>query len=231
MTAEQYRCERLISEPTQVLAHVDVWTERDFDILMTLTRRVRILSMSQIRTIWWPGCSTNRRARKRIRVLSDAGLVERTIINAHPTLGMTRPLASWHAGQQVPDARRISNRAQSRWKLSARPTEVVVATRKAANIFGSTSRGLPKRLHWNHDLLLSDVYAQYRHARPDEAALWLGEDAMSQAGFQIKDPDAFLMNDGGIPVRVIESAGSYSTKQVRSFHEHCAKFQLGYELW
>ena len=86
-------------------------------------------------------------------------------------------------------------------------------------------------MHWNHDLLLSAVYALYRRSRASAAARWLGEDALPKAGFRIKDPDAFILNDEGRPVRAIESAGSYGAAQVAGFHEHCARAGLGYELW
>jgi hypothetical protein len=107
---------------------------------------------------------------------------------------------------------------------------VCVATPLAANLLGSTARGLPPREHRDHDLRLASIYTAYRLQRPKLAQLWVGEHGLPKAGFRIKDPDAFLCN-GGKVLRVIESAGRYSEWQVEKFHEHCESNELPYELW
>ena len=101
----------------------------------------------------------------------------------------------------------------------------------AANLLGSTSCGLPKPEHRDHDLLLAAVYVHYRTQHPKTAALWIGEHVLTKAGYRIKDPDAFLRDEQGRILQVIESAGRYSSAQVESFHEHCAELSLPYELW
>jgi len=63
------------------------------------------------------------------------------------------------------------------------------------------------------------------------ASLWLGEHALSKAGFRVKDPDAFLVDANRRVLKVIESAGRYGPQQVQSFHDHCVEFDLSYELW
>ena len=122
-------------------------------------------------------------------------------------------------------------RGQGRWNSLAVPTEVYTASRQAANLFAGDSHGLPALEHRDHDLLLADAYVAYRTNRPEEAARWIGEDFLPKAGFRIKDPDAFLIDDSGRPMRVVESAGRYNRKQIASFHDHCQTLSLPYELW
>jgi hypothetical protein len=101
----------------------------------------------------------------------------------------------------------------------------------AASVFGSTAGKLPPVEHRDHDLRLAAVYVHYCMTFPQLAQLWIGEHALPKAGYRIKDPDAFLRDDAGRFVRVIESAGRYGATQLRSFHEHCFEFDLSYELW
>jgi hypothetical protein len=60
---------------------------------------------------------------------------------------------------------------------------------------------------------------------------WIGEDALPVAEYGVKNPDAFLFDEEWQPRRVIESAGSYSQKQVATFHEFCRVSRLPYEMW
>ena len=210
---------------------VSVWTQRDYDIVHTLAIRLRLMTISQAAAIWWPRQSTQRHARRRMRHLVHARLLQRYIINAHPLLEPKQPLVTWRPGEARPDCREVSERARSRWNSPAIPTEVYTASKQAANLFAADSHGLPALDHRDHDLLLADAYVAYRVQKPSEADRWIGEDFLPKAGFRIKDPDAFLIDDKGRPARVIESAGRYSTKQIASFHDHCKSLALSYELW
>ncbi len=206
-------------------------TPRDLDILQTLTRRVRLLAMEQIRRIWWPKYGSARAARRRMLKLAAAGLVDRTIVNAHPLLPVEQPLAVWRQGNEEPNARRVSRQARARWRRPAKPLEVFTATSRTASLFGSTATGVPNMLHRDHDLLLGQVFVLYRTRRPEEARRWLGEDALPKAGYRIKDPDAFLIDADGRPGCVIESTGRYAARQIVAFHAHCMEYDLAYELW
>lgn len=208
-----------------------LWTDRDLDIVETLTRRVRLLTIEQIARIWWPARGTIRVVRRRLKHLIDGRLLQRTVVNAHPSLPVTAPLAAWHPGDTLPDLEHVSVKARKRWTEAAVPTDVYFATRLAANLFGSGAGRLPDFNHRDHDLLFGQVYALYRTSRTDEAGMWIGEDALSKAGYRIKDPDAFLVNAAGQRLRVIESTGRYNVRQVESFHEYCADRELSYELW
>lgn len=208
-----------------------VLTPRDQDICRALTQCVRLLTAEQVAAIWWPESIASRTVHRRLAQLARRGCIERHVINAHPLLPTTKPLFAWSPGNDEPNAECIAAATQSRWSLPAEPTAIVVATARTACLMGSTSRSLPPPEHRDHDLRLSAVYVHYRTKHPQLARLWLGEHALSKAGFRVKDPDAFLVDRNRRVLRVIESAGRYGPKQVESFHEHCAEFDLPYELW
>ncbi|MBA3313066.1 MAG: hypothetical protein H0W30_19815 [Gemmatimonadaceae bacterium] len=206
-------------------------TTRDHDICLALTQRVRLLTVPQVAAVWWPETTASRTVHRRLEHLARQGWLERHVVNARPLLPVTKPLAAWAPGKREPDAERIAEATQSRWTLPAEPTEIVVATARTACLLGSTAKSLPPPEHRDHDLRLSAVYVHYRLKHPELASLWLGEHALSKAGFRVKDPDAFLLDAHRRVLRVIESAGRYGPQQVESFHQHCVEFDLPYELW
>lgn len=205
-------------------------TLRDVDLLETLTLRVCLLKVRHVARIWWRDGGSQQAAERRCQSLSDGGWIERGVINAHPPLAL-RPVFVWSPGDEEPDFAGLAHECRNRWTQAAVPTPVIVATPQAANVFGSTARGLPALEHRNHDLRLSQVYVHYRQHKPRLAQTWVGEHALPKAGYRIKDPDAFLVDAAGRVRRVIESAGRYDAVQVESFHEHCVEYDLPYELW
>ena len=124
-----------------------------------------------------------------------------------------------------------SHQARARWTSESIATDVFVASRQSANLFGGTSNALPPLEPRDHDLLLADAYAFYREQRPETALRWIGEEFFPKAGFQVKDPDAFLVDGAGRFRCVIESAGRDGTTQVESFHDYCTLHNLPSELW
>lgn len=210
---------------------ISLWTARDLDIVETLTRRVRLLSIDQIARIWWSRAGSLRVIRRRLRRLAAAGLIHRTIANVHPPLDVSRPLAQWKPGVDEPDSRHVSLQAKNRWQSASTPHELFFATKLAANLYGSTAGALPELNHRDHDLLLGQVYAVYRTTRPEEAQWWVGHDTLPKAGYRIKNPDAFLVDSNGEATCIIESAGRCDSRQVESFHDHCVQCGLPYELW
>lgn len=206
-------------------------TRRDLDLLDVLTLRVRLLTIPMAARLWWPGGRNVRLARRRLEQLAQSGFIEFHGFNAHPLLPVTAPIFAWRPGIDDPDCERIAAHCRARWVQPARLTAVCVATPLAANLFGSTARGVPPREHRDHDLRLACVYAAYRQQQPRLATLWTGEHGLPKAGYRIKDPDAFLCAADGRVLRIIESAGRYNAKQVQSFHDHCEANELAYELW
>ena len=208
-----------------------IWTHRELDIVDALTRRVRLMTLSQIGHVWWPEVGSQKTLRRELKRLRDGGLVQRTMTNAHPRLAIKSPVAVWEPSQVEPDLHRVAERIRGRWRHCAEPTEVYWASSQAANLFGSAAGQLSNVLHRDHDLLLSEVYVFYRLQCPELVHRWAGEDVFSKAGFRIKNPDAFLFDDYGRPMRVVESAGRYGIRQLESFHQHCVECDLPYELW
>jgi hypothetical protein len=181
--------------------------------------------------IWWPETRNQRTFERRLALLARGGWIEQYIVNAHPLLPVLCPLFTWKPGTDAPDPERIACESRSRWSQAAQPTVVYVASPRTACLFGSTARSLPQPEHRNHDLRLAAVYVHYRVTHPRLAAFWIGEYALPKAGYRTKNPDAFLRDDNGRLLRVIESAARYSTAQVESFHEYCVDCDLPYELW
>jgi hypothetical protein len=208
-----------------------VLTDRDRDLLETLTCRAPMLAVRHIIEIWWPEASGRRAMHRRLEMLAKLRWIECYVVNAHPLLPVVRPLFAWKPGKSGPDCEQISQKSRTRWSMAALPTEVWIVSSATAALFGSTARRLPPSEHYDHDLRLASVYVHYRMIYPRLVKQWIGEHALPKAGYRIKDPDAFLRNQNGQVYRVIESAGRYSPSQVESFHEHCAEYDLPYELW
>lgn len=208
------------------------WTPRDRDIVETLAARVRMLSLAQAARGWWNASKRrDEHARARLRLLRRAGLLDEYRVNVHPPLELHGPVFRWGPGEDDPDAEAVAHRLQARWTEAARPTTVYVASPLAANLFGCDGGELPDLTHRDHDWLLGEVFVRYLRAEPEAARRWVGEAARPKAGFRIKDPDAFLLDDAGNTLRVVESGGKYDAERVAAFHEHCAENRLTYELW
>ena len=206
-------------------------TERDLDLVETLTLRVPALTIPQIADVWWPSARSQRAPRQRLPRLVKSGWIELHMVNAHrppPTFG---PLFAWKPGDEDPDVERISYECRAACCEPAQPTEVCVATPRAAGLVGSTARGLPRPEFRGHDLRLAAVYVHYRKTWPRLTHLWLGRHARPRAGYRLKDPDALLCDDRGRPLRLIQATGRWNAAHVERFHEYCAESDLPYELW
>lgn len=209
------------------------WTPRDREIVETLAAKVRALSLAQVARGWWePSQRREEHARNRLRLLGRAGLLDAYRVNVHPPLELRGPVIRWKPGEPDPDAEAAATQLQARWTEAARPTSVYTASPLAANLFGCSGGELPELTHRDHDLLLGEVFVAYLRSEPDAARRrWVGEAARPKAGYRVKDPDAFLVDDAGNTLRVIESGGKYDAGRVAEFHEHCAEHGLPYELW
>jgi hypothetical protein len=130
-------------------------TERDLDLLETLTLRVPMLTLRQTAELWWPEACSQRAARQRLALLAKSGWIQQHTVNVHPLLATLRPLFALKPGAENPDAERIACELRTRWFQPARPREVCVASPQAACLFGSAASGLPSLEHRDHDLRLS----------------------------------------------------------------------------
>ena len=90
---------------------IDSLTPLELDLLRTLTRRVCILTLSQIASGWWPALRRLRGVRQQLRRLEMASLVEVDCINAHPLMVVDRLLNADHPLINEPERVRAPNEA------------------------------------------------------------------------------------------------------------------------
>lgn len=201
----------------------------EIQILDALACRVRVLSLDQITRTWTtPGEGQVLHCVER---LISFGLVKMEIWEVVVPDTVQAPLFTWKLNAPEPDTWRISEAAKKRWHLQKSTVFAYQATELAGRLFGSRSGKKIRIIERQHDLLLGEVYVDYRRSFPELAERWYGEDFIPPAPYGVKNPDAFLLDEKLRPRRVVESAGAYSQKQVRSFHNHCQTNNLPYELW
>jgi hypothetical protein len=206
-------------------------TDRDVEILETLTLKVRLLTLPQIRRTWWPAATTPEKAVARLKELTFAGLLEPFEVLALPLLDLRAPLFRWRPGASDPDCAALASALKARWPAPPpRLTVVYVASRFAGNWLGGTG-GRLHRGQETHDLHVAAVYLYFLKHKPPMAAAWVSEDRKGKAGFRIKDPDAFLEYPDGRPSEAVEFAAAYDQKRLGEFHAHCARNDLRYQLW
>ena len=114
------------------------WTPQELDIVETLTRRVRMLSYSQVRRVVGSPRTADKKVRRMLRRLTQAQLLMRTIANVM-ICPAASPLFVWQPGREGPCAGQLSETARRRWPSAAVPTEVYWASKLAANLFGSSA--------------------------------------------------------------------------------------------
>lgn len=208
------------------------WTPEERTFLEYLTGKVSMLRLQDAKTVWRLIASPRALAFKvAIQRLTAAGLVERYQLNLHPPLKPRAPLLHVAVGHRFDIAAEdVAEQAQRRWSKPHRPTLVLVSSRRAANLFGSTSRSLPPFWSWNHDALLGEVFVHYQATQPALLEDWVGEHLLPKAGYRIKDPDAFLVRDG-LRYRIVESGGRYSAKQIQGLVDYAISNELELEIW
>jgi hypothetical protein len=206
-------------------------TRRDRELLAALAEKVRLFSLRQIADHWWRGELAN--ARRRLKSLERAGLISRITVSARTLPEVHTPVITWSPGEHDPDFGKAAYRLKQRWKGHAvRPTSVCIATDRAAQLFGATSRGrLKAPVQATHDLGVSAVWLLFKRESPEWAGAWRGEDSLAHTRQGQKLPDAFLVNRGGDVTGVIEFGGSYDAERVRDFHDDCVARQLPYQIW
>ena len=209
------------------------WSRYERLLVETLTCKVAMLRESDARAIWVAQVAGNSRFHAAIARLIDGGLVDRYLVNLHPPLAPKWPVVQLAAGAKQASGlayEQMTRRLRERWSRPTVPTVVLVASRRACNLFGSTASRLPDLGHRNHDALLGEVFVRYLNAAPKLAREWVGEHVLPKAGFRIKDPDAFLFRDES-PYRIVESGGSYNARQVESLVAYASERRLELEVW
>lgn len=204
-------------------------TARDRDILETLAQRVRVFTLAQLGRTWWAdSAEPQTNARRRMKALAAAGLVDLVPLTAHPEVELLEPLATWQLGLPVPDFESLSRVLSKRFGEPERTVDCVFATTEAAAVVGGSAGRAMRDSEATHDIHLSAVYLRMRAELPTRARSWQGEWGLPK-GHGVKVPDA-MVRDGKFDT-AIEFGGSYSAEKLAEFHAFCAKRRLGYELW
>lgn len=205
--------------------------DRDREILVALTQKVRVLAFRQVAAHWFGGDLAN--ARRRIRILTAAGLLTRATLLARPLPVLLAPVATWRPGDPTPDPGVISHRLKARWRN--RPTRagrVVLATPRTGQLLGVRATGeLARPTQSSHDLGVAAVWLHFDRTDPDRAAAWRGEDLLAHTRRGEKCPDAFLVDARGEVRAVVEFGGDYGPERVRAFQLDCVDRRLPYEIW
>lgn len=207
------------------------WSAAELDIVETLTRRVKLLSSEQLFDKCRSALGTFDSVQVALGRLREAGLLHQAVVNAHPRVKVTAPLATWKPTDPQPNSMALAKRAKARWNQAVRPTQVYWASARAANLFGSSSTPSPSIAQRDHDLLLGEVYVFFCTHRTSSIHRWVCEAAAPKSGPGKRNADAFLCSDDGRTTCAIESAGRSSREQIECFHQHCAAHVLPYELW
>jgi hypothetical protein len=206
-------------------------TDRDHELNSALCQKVRLFSLQQIAMTWWNGETAN--ARRRLRQLAHAGLIQRIEVAARTLPSLTQPVVVWRPGMEPPDCDAASYKLQRRWQsLPVRPCTAFIASESAARLYGARNRGdLRHPLQATHDLGVAQVFLQLRATARPWAEAWRGEDFLAETRRGEKCPDAFIVNDENQIVCVIEFGGQYHAERIREFHDDCCHRNLLYQLW
>jgi hypothetical protein len=206
-------------------------TLRDHELNIALSQKVRLLGLQQIATNWWNGETAN--ARRRLKQLVSAGLLHRVEVAARTLPSLSQPVVIWRPGMEPPDYDAVSYKLQRRWQsLPVRPCTAFVASDHAARLYGGKNRGdLKHPLQATHDLGVAQVFLQLRATARPWAEAWRGEDLLADTRRGEKCPDAFIVNDQGQIVCVIEFGGQYNAERICDFHDDCSRRALIYQIW
>ncbi len=221
-----------------------ILTSRDLQILDTLTRRVRVMSIQQIARTWWAeSADCTRVAQNRLRALEAEGLLHIDSAPAHPELQLEEPVARWALDERSPDFGAVSYQLQSRWREHPILTSCVSASKIAANRFGGYGGRPPRAVERTHDIHMAQVFLRYRKEHPALIKHWVFEEqvkaerkraARSAERLYVSDageklPDAFLRSPSG--TKVIEFGGAYGKDKLQAFHAYCKEHSFPYEIW
>ena len=207
-----------------------VLTDRDIDLLNTLLRSVRFLSLDQVGRTWWSNSqSPANNARRRINRLQDLGYLKLFTIVAHREVLPKMPYFRWTPDSEEPDFGALAYRLGQRWTEPYQATRSVLATAEAARRFGGRGDKFPKTAEETHDLHLASLYLLFRKRLLNGADTWVHEDQLKKPPPGEKVPDAFLVS--GPDRTAIEIAGKYPKEKLIAFHRHCQSHNLPYELW
>ena len=198
------------------------------EIVEVLARRVRCLTVGQIARTWDVVGDVD----ALLHMLEVNGLIERQRMLVRSVSALEAPIVSWRPGMATPSFGSIAYQLKSRW-LPAEPTEIVVATKRAANRFGGSLGGRwPRASEVSHDVNLAEVFLRFRKERRAEAAAWVPEAQLYAEGMGrdrgARLPDAVIRTGGALELAV-EFGGAYAKQKLVAFHAEMNA--VPYEIW
>jgi hypothetical protein len=206
---------------------------RDVELLIGLTHRYRCISAPIAEMYFVPKRSANAAyAAKWLRRLELAGLLKSEVVYAKQLPHLTHPLASWSAGQGLPEFGQLSHVLRTRFRLPARSTRIYVAARAAAIRYGGSCERWPRRSETTHDLGLAQVCLELMTRETGLTGKWISEGLIVSRGTTRgqKVPDALIHEPNGKQT-VIEFGGEYGKQKLAAFHTDCVRRNRSYEIW
>jgi hypothetical protein len=208
--------------------------DRDNDVLRTLSRSIRVASLSQIARNWWANCAeAESDAIRRLRTLERAGLIRRVSAVVIALEPLAEPLVVWRPGDVIPDFGPLAWLLKQRWTQPPQRTTVFLATAHTARRFGGRRSGrIARPFQLSHDLGVAEMYFALRRQRRQLAQQWIDEDRLAPFRRGEKLPDAILATaPDAVPRLVLEFGGAYGKPRLQDFHDDCEDRGLPYEIW
>ncbi|QEG35834.1 hypothetical protein [Bythopirellula goksoeyrii] len=200
-------------------------------LIESLTRDVRFLSVSQIAHQWYSG--EEGIAHEMIRKLEEAQLVVRESHLLHPELEIKGPEFTWSPGDPEPDLGPVAYRLRKRWCLQKQMMDLIFPTKGACEHFGGV-RVRPRASEFSHDLHLAGVYLfLHNHVIPGSDLHWVSGDMLRSDGstgdYGGHVPDAVLVNAQGQLHSIVEGGGSYARTKLAAIHREYR--ERAYQIW
>ncbi len=202
---------------------MQAWTDLEFDVLETVTRRIKVMTDEQLTQALAVDAGSDRTAIER---LLRAALVLTTTINARPL--PKSPFVVWESGTDSPDFDPVWRRVREQCHQDSLPTRVYWAAPQTANLFGVKGGTLSSISERNNDLRLAEAYVRHR-ARADHT-IWLNAMVANKRYTTSIPADAAIVGTDGVLQRVIVIARGDS-QRLRDFHAACVRSGLAYEVW
>lgn len=203
--------------------------EANRELLVVLTKKVRVLSLEQVAKLWCRG--DGQVARRRVKRLEECGLLSSRTLLAHPELELAGPLVCWRPGEPSVDPGSLAHTLESRWHMPLRATQCVIATSAAGRLIGGHGGRAPRTTEASHDLNMSAVYCCLHASDPCAASAWVSEAHLQSLGLR----EDGVLPDGAIwcghSLMFVEFGGRYSRDRLATFVAYCESRGTGFEIW
>lgn len=202
------------------------WTEHEFDILETMTRKIKLMAEKQLIQIIPIAAGTDTNFTLPIDRLLQAELLLTTTINARPLSEV--PFIAWKPDDESPDFDLVWQRVRGDCHQSTQPTRVYWAAPQTANLFGVRGGLLSPVSERGNDLRLAAAFVKH-HALGTQAH-WLGPTMASKCIESSRPADAAIVGlDGGLQLKIAVARGD--AQRLREFHDACVNSGTAYEVW